>query len=237
MPIPAPPSDDQVLVVIIPLDTSGTGWQACCAELPGDEQERTRRYKYDADRLRFAKCRCLLRRIIADWKGIQPLQVTFRLGKNGKPFLCHSGGLQFNISHTHGSAIFAFCHEFEIGIDIEHTERDADFDGVALKVFTPMEQNRLLQLNGREKRREFFRLWTAKEAFMKATGRGFSLNPSSIETSLPENPGQPGTFSCDTIENSTSLMVTEVPTPPGYQTMLCAPPPVLSRPPSVSYMQ
>jgi 4'-phosphopantetheinyl transferase len=221
---------------MIPLDVSGSGWQTYSAELPDEEKERTRRYHYDADRLRFAKCRCLLRRIIADWKGIQPMQVTFRLGKNGKPFLCQSGGLQFNISHTHGSAIFAFCHEFEIGIDIEHIERDADFDGVALKVFTTMEQNMLRQLNGREKRRGFFRLWTAKEAFMKATGRGFSLDPSAIETSLPENPGKQGTFNCATIENASSLLATEVPTPPGYQAMLCAPPPVLSRPPSVTCM-
>lgn len=236
MSIPSPPAENQVLIVTTPLDVSGTGWQTYSAGLPDEEKEHTRRYHYNADRLRFAKCRCLLRRIIAAWKGIQPMQVAFRLGKYGKPFLGHSGGLQFNISHTHGSAIFAFCHESEIGIDIEHIERDADFDGVALKVFTPIEQNMLLQLNGREKRREFFRLWTAKEAFMKATGRGFSLDPSSIETSLPESPGQPGTFNCNTIENSSSLMVTEVPTPPGYHAMLCAPSVALSHPPSVTCM-
>ena len=237
MPIPEPPSDDQVLIVITPLDVCGSGWQAYNAELPEDDKQRTHQYHYDADRLRFAKCHCLLRRIIAAWKGIQPIQVTFRRGENGKPFLCHSGGLQFNISHTHGSAIFAFCHESEIGIDIEYIERDADFDGVALKVFTPLEQNMLRQLNGREKRRGFFRLWTAKEAFMKATGRGFSLDPSSIETSLPESQGQAGTFNCNTIDNSASLLVTEVPTPPGYHAMLCAPSTVLSRPPSVTSMQ
>ena len=232
--IPPPPDDDQVLIVIIPLDTTGTGWQACCAELPGDEQERTQRFKYNADRLRFAKCRSLLRRIIASWQDILPAEVDFRFGENGKPFLCQSGGLQFNISHTRGCAILALCLDHEIGIDIEYTARDTDIDGVAGKVFTAREQDMLVPLDNRRKRREFFRLWTAKEAFMKATGRGFSLDPASIETSLPENREKPGSFLCDKIDAAASLLVKEVPAPPGYQAMLCAPAAAFSRPPSVT---
>ena len=234
MSIPPPPDDGQVRINIMELDTSGAGWQACCKQLPEDEQERTLGYKYDADRLRFAKCRCLLRRIIASWKDIPPREVTFRLGENGKPFLTQPGNLQFNISHTRGCAILAFCQNCEIGIDIEYTQRNADIDGISGKVFTRREQDMLMQLGDSEKRREFFRLWTAKEAFMKATGRGFSLDPSSIEASLPENHERPGTFLCENIDASGSLLAKEIPTPAGYQAMLCAPATALSQPPAVT---
>ncbi len=234
MLIPPPPGDQQVLIIIIELDTSGAGWQACCSELPGDEQARTHRYKYDADRLRFAKCRYLLRRVIASWIDILPKEVEFRLGKNGKPFLTPAANLQFNISHTRGYAILALCKNEEIGIDIEYTQRDADIDGVSGKVFTRREQDMLMPLEDSEKRREFFRLWTAKEAFMKATGRGFSLDPSSIEAFLPGNHEQPGTFLCEKVTASASLLAKEIPTSPGYQAMLCAPATVLSQPPAVT---
>ena len=236
VPIPVPPDATQVLVVIVPLDTSGAGWQACCAELPNDEQERTRRFKHDTDRLRFAKCRCLLRRIIASWQDILPAEVSFRFGKNGKPFLSESRSLQFNISHTRGCAIFAFCQDHEIGIDIEHTDRNADIDGISGKVFTTRERDMLMTLGRREKRREFFRLWTAKEAFMKATGRGFSLDPASIEACLPENHDKPGTFLCKAVETAGPLLAREVPAPVGYQAMLCAPRAALSRQPSITSM-
>ena len=233
LPIPPPPDSGQVLILITGLDPAGEGWQEHCRELPANEQERTRGFSYAADRLRFAKCRLLLRGVAACWQGISTQEVAFRYGKHGKPFLVQSHGLQFNISHTKGCAILALCHDHEIGIDIENTDRNTDIDGVAGKVFTRREQEMLMQLHKDEKRRHFFRLWTAKESLMKATGRGFSLNPSSIEAFLPEKTHIPGRFTCQNLPPANTLQAREIPVPRGYQAMLCAPAAALIKSPLI----
>ncbi len=231
--IPPPPDSGQVLILITELDPAGNGWQEHSRELPANEQERTHSYRYAADRFRFAKCRLLLRGVTACWQGISTQEVAFRHGKNGKPFLVQSLGIQFNISHTRGCAVLALCHDHEIGIDIEDTGRRTDIDGVAGKVFTRREREMLMQLHKNEKRRHFFRLWTAKESLMKATGRGFSLNPSSIEAFLPEKPHIPGSFTCQNLPSANALQAREIPVPSGYQAMLCAPAAVLVKSPLI----
>lgn len=125
----------------------------------------------------------------------------------------------------------AFCHNHEIGIDIEMTRRNTDFEGVAKKVFTRREQEMLMPLTKSEKRKLFFQLWTAKESLMKATGLGFSLNPSSVETFLPKYSGEIGSFTSQNLPTANAFQVVEIPVSPGYQSMLCAPDPVMEKSP------
>ena len=122
--VPPPPASGQVMILITELNPDGEGWQEHCRELPANEQERTHRFRYAADRLRFAKCRLMLREVVACWQCITKNEITFRFGKNGKPFLVQDHGLQFNISHTTGCAVLAFCHNHEIGIGCEHGGSD-----------------------------------------------------------------------------------------------------------------
>ncbi len=229
--VPPPPTSGQVMILITELNPDGEGWQEHCRELPANEQERTYRFRYAADRLRFAKCRLMLREVVACWQCVTKNEITFRFGKNGKPFLVQDHGLQFNISHTTGCAVLAFCHNHEIGIDIEMTRRNTDFEGVARKVFTRREQEMLMPLTKSEKRKLFFQLWTAKESLMKATGLGFSLNPSSVETFLPKYSGETGSFTSQNLPTANTFQVVEIPVSPGYQSMLCAPAPVMKKSP------
>ena len=231
--VPPPPDTGQVLILIMELNPDGKGWQEHCRELPTNEQERTYSFRYAADRLRFAKCRLMLREVVACWQCLTKHEVAFRFGRNGKPFLVQDHDLQFNISHTTGCAVLALCHNHEIGIDIEMTSRNTDFEGVARKVFTRREQEVLMTLSKSEKRKLFFRLWTAKESLMKATGLGFSLNPSSIETFLPENSGDTGGFTSQNLPSANTFQVMEIPVSPGYQSMLCAPSEVMEKSPLI----
>lgn len=228
-PVPTP-TDDQISIAFIPLDESGSNWEKFAAPLPPEEQERTRRFHFDADRLRFAKCRHILRATVAPWLGCEPAELALRFGPHGKPYLDHDTDLQFNLSHTRGAALLAFARGAEIGIDIENITRHTDLDGVARKVFTEREQATLSPLEAESKSRQFFRLWTAKEAFLKATGRGLSLDPASIETQLPDKSLPLGSFKCDLEPATASLSLQKIDLDPPFSAALCAPSAMLAAP-------
>ncbi|MBQ8507156.1 MAG: 4'-phosphopantetheinyl transferase superfamily protein [Clostridia bacterium] len=98
----------------------------------------------------------------------------------GKPYL--PGGICFNLSHS-GSKVVLAVDEAEVGIDIEQITPWST--AVARQVFTADEQKWLLRQSTDA---AFYRLWTGKEAIMKALGLGFQLPPESFEI-LPDSIG------------------------------------------------
>lgn len=87
-------------------------------------------------------------------------------GPNGKPYL--TDGPFFSISHCKTAVAVAVDSEREIGIDIESI-RHAE---VALIRHTMNEEEQALIHNAQEPDRMFTRLWTQKEAVLKARGTG-----------------------------------------------------------------
>jgi len=98
----------------------------------------------------------------------------------GKPYL--PGGICFNLSHS-GSKVVLAVDEKEVGIDIEQIVPWSA--AVARQVFTADERNWLLRQSANA---AFYRLWTGKEAIMKALGLGFQLPPENFEI-LPDSAG------------------------------------------------
>lgn len=97
--------------------------------------------------------------------------------ENGKPCL-KDGNLRFNAAHSGNYAVLGVS-DAEIGIDIEKIKPYKR--NVAARCFTPPELEWLRQ-NGDN---AFFRLWTAKESIMKATGLGLAKLPPNTFTVLP----------------------------------------------------
>ena len=103
------------------------------------------------------------------------------LGAHGKPSLAEHPGVHFNISHADGIAAVTVS-EHECGIDCE---RVREYDPRVMKrVCTEAEQ--ALINSAPEDGREllFFRLWTLKEAYVKALGRGLSFPLCEAEFSF-----------------------------------------------------
>lgn len=92
-------------------------------------------------------------------------------GKNGKPYFEKYPQICFNISHCSGM-IACIIDDKPCGIDCE-TFRSVRLS-VARRVFTEKELHALEYLDGEKKDRFFTSLWTLKEAFAKADGRGFA---------------------------------------------------------------
>lgn len=149
------------------------------------ERARAARFRFDVDRYRFEKTRCALRLLLANYASTGAAEIEFREGQHGKPYLLDpQTELQFNVSHTRGAAVLAFARGIEVGIDVEHARRKVDLEGVAKRVFTATEQASFEGQGSATRLRQFFRLWTAKEAYLKATGSGLSCDPASIETNF-----------------------------------------------------
>lgn len=81
--------------------------------------------------------------------------------------------LQFNLSHSHHLALYAFTHsQGGIGIDLEYLRCLPQALSLAQRFFTKNEAAYLASLPPKRQERMFFRFWTAKEAYLKATGEG-----------------------------------------------------------------
>ena len=108
----------------------------------------------------------------------------------GKPRLEDStSSLTFNVSHSGERAIFGFARSLEIGVDVEKIDPRVDIEEVARATFAKAEVDALLMLPEAMQRDTFFRVWSRKEAYMKALGVGFSLPPSDFTVSVdPREP-------------------------------------------------
>jgi len=155
--------------------------------LAPDEKARAERFYFERDRNRFIAGRCLLRMIIGGYLGMDPSQIEFAYREAGKPVL-KSGPqgkkLQFNLSHSNDLALYIFSRNHEVGIDVEYTHPMPDTDDFAEKFFSTRETELINSLRGEEKDAAFFKLWTCKEALLKANGSGLTMPLSHMEISL-----------------------------------------------------
>lgn len=162
--------------------------------LSADERARADRFRFDRDRRRFTVARGLLRVLIGRTLGVPAGEVAFSYGTRGKPSLRWpaGSGLEFNLSHSHGMALFATSAGRAIGIDLEYQRVEFDFRGIAGRFFTAGEFGRIQALpDDAEQRSAFFRGWARKEAFLKARGDGLWLGLDQFEVSIdPEAPAR-----------------------------------------------
>ncbi len=164
------------------------------AFLNAEEQARAARFKFQRDQDRFTRARALLRRTLADHLGKSPQTIEFSQVGNGKPVLA-KGSLHFNLSHSAHIAVIALSTDHSIGIDLEHSSRSFCPYDLAEICFTAQEKAALRQHDQPEAR--FMAFWTAKEALMKLTGQGMSLEPRRISLRLDANGWPIGYHSVD----------------------------------------
>lgn len=146
--------------------------------LSADELERANRFHFRNHQCSFIVGRGILRSIIADYLQTRPKEIRFRYNAHGKPSIAdvssHSE-INFNLSHSHGLAVYAFTRRREIGIDIERLRSNLSFQKIAKRFFTTEEFENLNSLPHDEYIDGFFGLWTQKEAYIKAMGTGLSI--------------------------------------------------------------
>ena len=145
--------------------------------LSGDERERHARFRFEEDRDAFLVAHALTRRLLAAAARVEPLALCFTTGERGRPELSQPSSaleLRFNLSHTRGLVACAVTLRRSIGVDVERIDRRVELLGVARHVFSAREIAGLEALTGEAQRLRFFDLWTLKEAYVKAIGKGLA---------------------------------------------------------------
>jgi 4'-phosphopantetheinyl transferase len=151
------------------------------ASLHETERERATRFVFPHNRVEYTAAHVLTRRALAAATGHPPTAFRFEAGTHGKPTAWIGGaraGVHFNLSHTRGMVAVAVA-PFEIGIDVEPLDRGVNL-AIANHYFCPEEIAWLSNLPGPRQGEGFIRLWTLKEAFIKATGLGLSQGLDSF---------------------------------------------------------
>jgi 4'-phosphopantetheinyl transferase len=158
------------------------------AALGAGEREYMARMTSDIARRQFGAAQAALRSVLVRYlPGVEPNAVGFRRGEHGKPFLNgkYAGSLQFNLTHSHDCVLAAVAPDREIGIDLEKVRERPAAERLAARFYADQEQRALREAPPAERERVFFRLWTRKEAHLKATGTGLSVSLRAIDTLNP----------------------------------------------------
>ena len=152
--------------------------------LDPDELTRANRFHFEKDRRHFIVARGFLRVLLGRYLTSDPKQLKFVYGDYGKPALAQESLLRFNMSHSQGMALYAFTEGRDVGVDVEYMRADFTGDDIARRFFSPFEVQSLCGLPDADRVESFFRCWTRKEAYIKATGRGLSQPLDGFDVTL-----------------------------------------------------
>ena len=143
---------------------------------------RAKKFQFEKDRLAFLAARAAQRLILARYTGSGAESVHYDIGRNGKPALSDRNGstppLAFSLTRLGTRfALLAIAGGGCLGVDGEVIRPSSDLKLVAESYFSPEEAGYLDRLDAAL---QFFALWTAKEALVKATGDGLSADLDSF---------------------------------------------------------
>ena len=154
-----------------------------------DEQERSRydRFRFPQHRHEYLVAHALLRSSLSRYGACEPGEWMFSTNPYGRPEIQEGSGqppLRFNLSHTDGLVVCAITQSAAVGVDVECMARTGDLSAIAELSFAPEELAELNLLAGRAWSQRFFNLWTLKEAYVKAQGKGLSMPLRQVRFSL-----------------------------------------------------
>ncbi|MGA9575862.1 MAG: 4'-phosphopantetheinyl transferase superfamily protein [Lysobacterales bacterium] len=147
--------------------------------LTDSETEQMSRLYFTGHRHQYLLTRALVRSCLSQYYPVKPGEWQFSKNSYGKPQVSHPElklTTSFNLSHAKGLIVCAIAPGFDIGVDVEDTQRNtrAAFDSLA-SYFSEQEIRDLAALPKNKQKQRFFDYWTLKEAYIKARGMGLAL--------------------------------------------------------------
>lgn len=145
--------------------------------LPEAAKMRVRVKQNPTSRLHTLSGELLTRYSIGQFLGKSKPEIILEFGDKGKPFVSNLQNIHFNISHS-GNYVVCAVADSEIGIDVERV-RSVNLR-IAERFFSAPEIQDLMALNDAERMHYFITLWTIKESYLKAIGRGLTQHLNSF---------------------------------------------------------
>jgi 4'-phosphopantetheinyl transferase len=146
------------------------------------EKERACRFQFQNDRKRYTESHGFLRQVLAVYCNCQPVELEFDEGPYGKPLLTFPEGLlEFNISHSGGCTLIGVTRQHACGVDIERLRQNVAITNIVSDWFSPEERRLIDSVPADHQIQTFFRIWTMKEAVVKAMGAGMSVPLNEVK--------------------------------------------------------
>jgi len=164
----------------------------CERLLLAEERVRADRFRVASARHQHVIGRGMARVLLAAGR-CQTHEIDFRLLEHGKPIVAAPMTCRraFNVAHTHGMVVCGLGQPDQwLGVDVEWMDRRTD-PALARRYFAPAEIDQLDATKSETEHRELFlKLWTLKEAFIKAIGTGLytPLDRFAFEDAAGESP-------------------------------------------------
>ena len=162
--------------------------------LDDEERERWGQFPYSGPRRQFVLCRGALRAVLCEQLGCRNDQLAFPTSEHGKPWATVAGEpapISFNVSHSGRHGLIAFAPEGRLGVDVEELVPRRNLELLMDGVLAEDERREVAATAEPERLRRFFRLWTMKEAVLKAHGKGLLLDATTFEVPAAVRRGEP----------------------------------------------
>lgn len=155
------------------------------ALLQPDERQKSLQFRFADDQARYALTRAWLRHLLGKYLRTAPKHLPLIRNHRNKPSLALPNAIQFSVSHSgEWIAISLAPPHILLGIDIEPMQPAAlvNWQSISQAYFCAAEQQYLSQQSTHQTPTEFVRLWTRKEALLKAVGAGLNEDIAHLPT-------------------------------------------------------
>jgi 4'-phosphopantetheinyl transferase len=180
------PGNGAVHLWVIALQATEDARNRLAKTLAPSEVARAKSFHFRRERERYIVGRGILRCILGRYLRVTAASVAFDYGMNGKPALAApfiESGLHFNLAHCEDLALLALARR-GVGVDVERIRTLEDAAEMTALCCSPNEQRQFESLKDGERDASFLRLWTRKEAWLKATGEGMCHSLRDVEVSF-----------------------------------------------------
>ena len=146
--------------------------------LSNAEKKRCAEFHFEKHRAEYLLSHAMVRLALSEYAPVRPEEWQFLTGEKGKPEIAGpelDTPLWFNLSHTGGLVVCVAGRVRQLGVDVENMSRKTSHQELARRFFALAEYEYLRTLPPNLQREAFFRIWTLKEAYIKADGRGLSI--------------------------------------------------------------
>ncbi|WP_051851922.1 4'-phosphopantetheinyl transferase family protein [Streptomyces sp. NRRL F-5650] len=156
------------------------------------ERQRCRELTEARVRAQYMTAHAFVRRIVSSLTGADPRALRFERvcqrcgGPHGKPRLLWPG-LEVSLSHSGERVAVAVSTAGPVGVDIQYLVTDGRARD---SVLAEPERRTLLALPEERRAAAFTRYWARKEAVLKATGDGLTVDPADLTVSGPDEPAR-----------------------------------------------
>ncbi|NLN64429.1 MAG: 4'-phosphopantetheinyl transferase superfamily protein [Clostridiaceae bacterium] len=180
-----------------------------------EKRRRIYRFRMHEDAQRTLLGDILARYLVCKQHNVKNCELVFGTNAYGKPYLLNDTRIQFNISHS-GKWVVCSLHHLPVGVDIEQI-KPVDIS-IAERFFSKSEVQSLMNKCISEREAYFYELWTLKESYIKAVGKGLSIPLNSFAINIEQG----GNINIYNINGSNRYFFRQYSIEKGYKMAVCS---------------